>query len=317
MPARRQLRRACRLEVVASPENLWHAARLARKRKSRRPDVDEWWLRRETAILRLSRSLLSGEWRPGGYRLFEIHEPKRREIAAAPFEDRVVHHALCRVMQPLLERRFLARSFSCQIGKGTTAARACCRRLTNRHGHVLKCDVSKFFHQIDHAILLEKLAREIRCPGALDLCAQILASYRTGDSPPPPLFPGDDQAEAAERPRGVPIGNLTSQLWGNFYLDALDHRVAEREEHGAYLRYTDDFLLFGDDKARLWELRDIVVEELAAVRLKLAIPKSRLLTTARACPSAGSASCRGRRPASSAPRSAATGCIGKEHAGPT
>jgi retron-type reverse transcriptase len=93
---------------------------------------------------------------------FEIHQPKRRWIAAAPFEDRVVHHALCRLMQPVLERRFIARSYSCQIGKGTMAARECCRELTNRHKYVLKCDVSKFFHQIDHEILLEKLSCGIR-----------------------------------------------------------------------------------------------------------------------------------------------------------
>lgn len=225
------------------------AARLAKRHKSRRPDVEDWWLRRESALLRLSAALSSGTWEPGGYRFFEIHRPKRRWIAAAPFEDRVVHHALCRRLQPLLERRFLARSFSCQVGKGTTAARECCRRLVNRHRHVLKCDVSKFFHQIDHAILLEKLSRELRCPGVLALCRKILASFRTGAEPPPRLFPGDDWVAVVARPRGLPIGNLTSQLWGNFYLDGLDHRVAEAEGHGAYLRYTDDFLLFGDGPA--------------------------------------------------------------------
>ncbi len=287
MTTRRQLRKACSLEAVASPENLWVASLKARRGKSRRSDVEDWWRRRESAILRLSRDLLSGAWTPGPYRFFEIHQPKRRWIAAAPFEDRVVHHALCRLIQPLLERRFLARSYSCQIGKGTTAARECCRRLTNRHRYVLKCDVSKFFHQIDHAILLDKLAREIGCSGVLDLCGRVLASFRTVDDPPPHLFPGDDWTDAAARPRGLPIGNLTSQLWGNYHLDALDHRLAEREGHGAYLRYTDDFLLFGDDKARLRELRSVVVEELAAVRLKLAEPKSRLLATREGVPFCG------------------------------
>jgi len=284
---RRQLRRACNLEAIAAPENLWIASLKARRGKSRRPDVEEWWRHREGALLRLSRELIAGEWRPGPYRLFEIHQPKRRWIAAAPFEDRIVHHALCRLMQPVLERRFLARSFSCQIDKGTTAARECCRQLTNQHRHVLKCDVSKFFHQIDHAILLGKLAREIPCGGALALCATILGSFRTGAEPPANLFPGDDWLEAAARPRGLPIGNLTSQLWGNFYLDALDHRVAAAEGHGAYIRYTDDFLLFGDDKARLRDLRSDVVNELSTVRLKLAQPKSRLLATREGVPFCG------------------------------
>jgi hypothetical protein len=92
---------------------------------------------------------------------------------------------------------------------------------------------------------------------------------------------------AALRPRGVPIGNLTSQLWGNFYLDALDHWVTETQRQGAYLRYTDDFLLFGDDKARLWELQTGIVEQLAAVRLRLAEPKSRLLATREGVPFCG------------------------------
>jgi hypothetical protein len=105
--------------------------------------------------------------------------------------------------------------------------------------------------------------------------------------PPPPLFPGDDWLEAAERPRGVPIGNLTSQLWGNFYLDGLDHWITETQQHGAYLRYTDDFLLFGDDKSRLWDLRDGIREQLAAVRLQLSEPKSRLLASREGVPFCG------------------------------
>ena len=219
--------------------------------------------------------------------MFEIREPKRRLIAAAPFRDRVVHHALCNLMAPLLERTFIARSFSCQIGKGTTAARECCRRLVNRHRCVLKCDVRKFFPNIDHGILLAKLGGQVRCAGAMELIRKILASYRTGPEVPPPLFAGDDWLEAAQRPRGLPIGNLTSQLWGNFYLDGLDHWLTEQERHGAYLRYTDDFLIFGNDKPRLWKLRDSVRQQLAAVRLKLAEPKSRLLATREGVPFCG------------------------------
>lgn len=285
--SRRQLRKSCSREAIASPENLWVAALKARKYKTRRPDVEEWWRHRDSAINRLSRDLFSDEWQPGANRFFEIHQPKRRWIAAAPFEDRVVHHALCRLMQPVLERCFLARSYSCQIGKGTMAARECCRELTNRHRYVLKCDVSKFFHQIDHAILLGKLAREIPCPGAMDLCAKILASFTTGDDPAPNLFPGDDWVTAASRPRGLPIGKLTSQLWGNFYLDAMDHRITEVERCGAYLRSTDDFLQFGDNKAQLWNLNAVVKEELTRLRLRLAIPKSRLLTTREGIPFCG------------------------------
>ncbi len=121
----RQTARRCTLEAVASIENLFHAAAKARRGKSRRPDVEDWWLRRETDILSLRQELLSGAYQPGPYHFFEIFEPKRRLIAAAPFRDRVVHHALCNRMAPLLERTFIARSFSCQIGKGATAIASC------------------------------------------------------------------------------------------------------------------------------------------------------------------------------------------------
>lgn len=156
----RALKRLCTLENLATAENLLAASRRAMLGKKRRPDVQTWAMREEAEVLALREELLSGAWQPGGYRLFTIFEPKRRVIAAAPFRDRVVHHALCNVMQPLLERSFIPRSFSCQSGKGTTTARDCCRKLVNRHAHVLKCDVSKFFHQIDHALLFQKLEQE-------------------------------------------------------------------------------------------------------------------------------------------------------------
>jgi hypothetical protein len=284
---RRQAAKLCTMEKIASVENLFLAAEKACRGKRSRPDVEDWLMRRETEILSLREELLSGSYQPQGYRFFEIVKPKRRVIAAALFRDRVVHHALCNLMQPLLERRFIARSFSCQRWKGTTAARECCRQLTNRHRYVLKCDVRKFFPSIDHEILKEKLGRIVRDDAVTGLVAKILASHSTDETIPALVFAGDDLVAVAERKRGVPIGNLTSQLWGNFYLDALDHWITETQQHGDYLRYTDDFLLFGDDKTRLWELRDGIVEQLAAARLKLAEPKSRLLATREGVPFCG------------------------------
>lgn len=276
------------MEDVASVPNLFRAAARARKGKSRSPEVEDWWLRRESEINALRDELLSGSYRPGPYRLFEIHRPKRRTVAAAPFRDRVVHHSLCNFLAPELERGFVARSYSCQTGKGTTAARECCRKLTNRYRYVLKCDVSKFYPNLDHGILRAKLLPHIRCGKVLSLVDLILESYRTDNREfPPHLFPGDDWVEASARPRGLPIGNLTSQLWGNFYLDSLDHALTEREGHGAYLRYTDDFLLFFRDKNRLWDLWRVIKDELASVRLRLTEPKSRLLATAEGVPFCG------------------------------
>ena len=283
--SRRQLSRRCSLENVASLDNLFLASERARRGKSRRPDVENWWMRREVEVAGLREELLSGSYVPGPYRFFTIHTPKRREIAAAPFRDRVVHHALCNFLTPLLERRFIARSFSCQVGKGTTASRECCRKLTNRRRYVLKCDIRKFYDSIDHAILLSKLGALVRCPGVMMLIARILAGYKARRATG--FLPGDERVAACDRGVGLPIGNLTSQLWGNFYLDAMDHRIVEAERHGDYLRYTDDFLLFSDSKERLWELRQLVEDELTMVRLRLAEPKSRLLTTGEGVPFCG------------------------------
>lgn len=259
----------CTLAAIAEPENLLLAAAMARRAKSRRPDVESWWLRRESEILRLSGELASGTWQPSGYRFFEIHEPKRRMIAAAPFADRVVHHALCIRLQPVLQKRFIAHSFSCQIGKGTTAAREHVRSLVNRHRYVLKCDVRKFFDSIDHGCLLERLRKPIQCDGVFDLVRRIVEGYSA--------TPG----------RGLPIGNLTSQLWGNFMLDQMDHWITGELRMGAYARYTDDFLLFADDKARLWHAWDGIIGKLAEISLLLAEPKSRLLKCSEGVPFCG------------------------------
>lgn len=254
---------------MADLETLSLAARRARKGKSRRPEVEAWHLREESHLLALREALLNGSWRPAGYRTFTITQPKHREIAAAPYADRVVHHALCLGINPLLQRRFIARSFSCQEGKGTTAARECCRSLTNRHRYVLKCDVRKFYDSISHEVIAEKLAGIVKCPGLRHLCGLILDSYTTQ--------PG----------RGLPIGNLTSQWWGNLCLDGMDHWATEQQQHGSYLRYTDDFLFFSGDKARLHELQAGVVEQLKKVALALAEPKSRLLACREGVPFCG------------------------------
>jgi Reverse transcriptase (RNA-dependent DNA polymerase) len=148
-------------------------------------------------------------------------------------------------------------------------------------------EVSKFFPNIDHRILFEKLCGELTDWRVLDLIAKILRSYRSGPKIQVRLFPGDDLVEATARARGLPIGNFTSQLWANFFLDDLDHWVTEIERHGAYLRYTDDFLLFGNDKQRLWELQAGIRERLMSIRLALAEPKSRLLATREGVPFCG------------------------------
>lgn len=209
-------------------------------------------------------------YRPGPYTSFYVHEPKRRLISAAPFRDRVVHHALCNLIEPLFERSFIFDSYANRVGKGTHAALDRAQHFARRYPYVLQCDVRQFFPAIDHQLLERALAAKIVDPAVLWLCRLILASGVGVLSQAYDMvyFPGDDLFAAA-RPRGLPIGNLTSQFWANVYLNGFDHFVKRDLRCPAYLRYVDDFLLFANDKQTLWAWRAAIVERLGRLRLTI------------------------------------------------
>ena len=271
---------------ICALENLYRAAGKARKRKTRKGYVEDFELRRERIIEQLRQELATESYQPSGYREFRIYDPRERLISAAPYRDRVVHHAICNVLEPLLQRRFIHDSYSCQKGKGTGFGRERARHFTNRYRDVLKGDVRKFFQSMDHQVLLAKLARVIRCPATLRLCSKIIASHHDEEIPPV-TFPGDDLFEPHQRRRGLPIGNLTSQLWANFYLDGFDHYVREELRVPAYGRYTDDFLIWSDDKGFLQEARALIRQRLEADRLVLHPGKTRVMPTATGVPFLG------------------------------
>ena len=257
-------------DQVCDWENLMRAWRKARKGKRGRPPAATFEQRAGEHLLEIQAELQTERYRPGAYVSFYIHDPKHRLISAAPFRDRVVHHALCNVIEPIFERRFIHDSYANRPGKGTHAALDRCQAFARRYRYVLPCDVAQFFPAIDHALLLETIGRVVVDPAVLGLCATILASGRDvlRDEYAMHYFPGDDLL-AALRPRGLPIGNLTSQFWANVYLDRLDHFVKRELKCRAYVRYVDDFLLFADDKATLWAWRAAVIDFLAALRLTL------------------------------------------------
>jgi hypothetical protein len=205
---------------------------------------------------------------PGRYQSFYIHEPKRRLISAAPFRDRVVHHALCNLIEPIFERSFIFDSFANREGKGTHRALARSQGFARRYAYVLQCDIRQFFPSIDHAILRGILARKIADHQLLWLIERILKSGVgvLSEEYQMVYFPGDDLL-AVLRPRGLPIGNLTSQFWANVYLNPLDHFIKRTLRCPAYLRYVDDLLLFSDDKGQLWEWQAALTQRLAALRL--------------------------------------------------
>jgi RNA-directed DNA polymerase len=191
-------------------------------------------------------------------------------ISAAPFRDRVVHHALCNVIEPVLERTFISDSYANRQGKGTHRALDRAQEFARRYRYVLQIDVIQFFPAIDHTVLRTVLACKLDDPDVLWLVDRILASGVgvLSDEYQMTWFPGDDLF-AALYPRGLPIGNLTSQFWANCYLSPFDHFVKRELRCRGFLRYVDDALLFDDDKETLWAWREAVVTRLACFRLSI------------------------------------------------
>lgn len=251
-------------------DNLLLAWRKARKGKRGRAPAADFEFDLEENVLRLHEELRAKTYRPGSYYSFYIHEPKRRLISAAPFRDRVVHHALCNVLEPIFERSFIHDSYANRRGKGTHRALDRAQAYARRFPCVLQVDVRQFFPSIDHAILRRALARKIADGDVMWLVERILESGEgvLAEEYEMRWFPGDDLF-AANRPRGLPIGNLTSQFWANCYLNPLDHFIKRELHCRGYVRYVDDLLLFADEKETLWAWREALEEQLAALRLTI------------------------------------------------
>jgi RNA-directed DNA polymerase len=264
-------------EQVASLGNLLGGANDALRGKRCRQPGAVFLLELEKELVSLHEQLLSGEYAPGAYHYFKIYEPKERQVAAAPFRDRVVHHAIVRVIQPIFEKRFIEDSFASRSGKGTHAAMRRTATFALRYRYALKCDVRKYFPSIDHEVLLGLVARVIGDRQLLDLIAKIVASHH--DSVEQQWPRGGDLFDVRLRQRGLPIGNLTSQFLANVYLNPLDHFVKHELRVKGYARYLDDFLLFGDDRAELKHLGDCVKQKLAELGLTMHPDKYRLLPT--------------------------------------
>jgi retron-type reverse transcriptase len=263
---------------VLAFENLLAAHGKARLGKRQRPAVARFELDLEHNLFDLQRELTERSYRPGAYRLFEIYDRKPRRIAAAPYRDRVVHHALMNLVEPVLDRTFIADSFACRVGKGVHAAVGRYQAWARRYAYALKLDVRRYFPSIDHAILKAKLRHRIKDPGVLWLFDTIIDS--APDAGLGQTFPSDDLVDLMQCRCGLPIGNLTSQFLGNLYLDDLDHHLKEVLRVPAYIRYVDDLILLDDSKSRLWAWHDQIDSFLARERLRLHPHKVQVLPTA-------------------------------------
>ena len=267
-------------QAVCDWSNLLAAHRVAARGKRGRASAAAFEHRLTDRLLAIQQALQTRTWQPGGYRHFTVHEPKRRRISAAPFGDRVVHHALCRQMLPLFEPHFWPHSYANRVGGGTHRAIAQAQAWLRGHGWVLRCDVRQHFPSIDHALLRAKIARRIHDDGVLWLVDTLLTGGASAlaDEWTPVYFPGDDLF-ALERPRGLPIGNLTSQFWSNLYLNDFDWFVVRELGCSAYLRYVDDFALFSHSKAQLRDWRQRLIDRLARERLLLHEQQAQVVPT--------------------------------------
>ncbi len=275
-------------DEVTGFENLWLAYRRAARGKRGQPAVAAFEFNLEDELFRLQDELIAQTYRPGPYTSFYIRDPKRRLISAAPFRDRVVHHALCNVIEPIFERTFIGDSYANRTGKGTHAALDRAQAFARRYPYVLQCDVEQFFPSIDLAILAGILGRKLADPRVMWLAGRIIdgGARVLAHEYEMVYFPGDDLLAAA-RPRGLPIGNLTSQFWANVYLNELDQFVKRQLGCRAYVRYVDDFLLFADEKRQLWVWKDAIRERLAELRLTIHERESTVYPTAAGIPFLG------------------------------
>ena len=259
-------------------ENLMQAARQAQRGKRFNPNVLIFNYQLERELYTLHQQLTHKTYRPGPYQSFEIRDPKPRLISAAPYRDRVVHHALCNVIMPLLERTLIADTYANRPGYGTHRALQRFVHFARSHEYCLQCDIQKYFPSIDHEILKTILRRKIKCPDTLWLIDLII----DGSNEQIPViehFPSDDLLTPIQRRRGLPIGNLTSQFFANLYLSPFDHFAKEKLKLRCYLRYVDDFAAFSDDYEQLADARLAMEEFLATLRLKMHPVKSQLFRT--------------------------------------
>ena len=231
-------------DKITSRENLMAAWSRVRKGHPRSTSVAEFEVRLQENIDTLRAELLSGSYMPSKYHQFRIFDPKPRTISCAPVRDRVVHQALCAIVAPLLERGFSEVSFACRRGKG--AHRACClaRKYAARHAYFCKMDVRHYFDSIDHGKLLTLLSKKFREEHVRELLRRIVEAPVSG----------------LDGGYGLPVGNLTSQWFANFYLDEFDHMASTwfgSNHPVASIRYMDDFVFFGETKALMWKLHDL------------------------------------------------------------
>lgn len=214
---------------IADVDNLLTAFYKAVKGKRLNSEAQSFENNLEQNICKLREELLSGNVVVGKYQYFYIHDPKLRLICAASFRERVIHHAIMNVCHQYFERNLIETTYATRPGKGIYKAIDRARAAMRKYKYVAKFDFRKYFDSISHDVLKSKLERLFKDKRLLDVLFKIIDSYSKSSG------------------KGIPIGNLTSQYFANFYLSGMDHYIKEILKVPEYIRYMDDFLVFSND----------------------------------------------------------------------
>ncbi len=216
----------------------------------------------------------------GAYREFEICDKGiKRKISAAPFRDRVVHHAMMNLLEPVFEKSFIKDTYANRKGKGVFAAVKRAMYFSQKYPYALKIDIRKYFPSIDHEILKSMIAKKIECQKTLALLCKVIDSSNPQEKVEH-YFAGDDLFTMGERRIGLPLGNLTSQYLANIYLGRVDHYAKEILRLKGYIRYVDDIVIFGESIEFLRSILGRLDDFLSKLRLKVHPLKIRFFETA-------------------------------------
>jgi retron-type reverse transcriptase len=261
---------------VISFENLLLAFRKAKKGKSRKTYIREFEADLYGNLIKLEAELKNSTYEPMKLKRFIIHDPRTRVIYASDFRDRVVHHALCNIIEPIFDKTFIYDSYANRKTKGTHTALKrfeqfkrevsqngrlvkSSRNSGNVIGYFLKADIKHYFDTVDHETLTSIIKKKIKDERVLSLIEKILNNY-----------------ECKISGKGMPIGNLTSQFFANVYLNELDYFVKHRLKSRYYIRYVDDFVILHRNRDVLIKWKDEINEFLETIKLELHPEKSRI-----------------------------------------
>lgn len=221
-------------EQFISRENFELAAKKAVKSKKSKKSVKHFLAHREELLEKLRNDLISGTYKTSPYKTFDIYEPKKRTIYKLPlYPDHILHHALINVLGPIWQKSFIRDSYACIPGRGLLAASQRTMHFMRKNKYVLQCDIRKFYPSINHDMVLKIISYKIRDRRILRVIDEVVRSVGGNHN--------------------LPIGNLTSQWLGNVFMNVLDQFVKQKLRWQHYIRYCDDFCLYGNDKCELYK----------------------------------------------------------------